>query len=86
MEKNYESLRLDVLQRLIDERGIPYKPSKKEKDTKATIIELLTLDDNGKYFWDLTYEKSDGGFIVGVGLNDHKRLQDLGKMLEKKRS
>lgn len=84
MEKEYESLRLDVLQRLIDERGIPYKPCRKEKDTKATIIDLLKLDDNGKYMWELTYEKSGGGFIVGVGLNDQKRLVEIGKMIEKK--
>lgn len=84
MNKDYENLRLDVLERLIDERGLSYKPSRKEKDTKTTIIELLKLDDSGKYEWELTYEKSDNGYVVGVGLNDHKHLVEIGKMIEKK--
>lgn len=83
-EFEYENLRLDVLQRLIDERGIPYKPSKKDKDTKDTIIGLLKLDDDGKFTRELTYERSGGGFIVGVDLNDHKHLVEIGKMIEKK--
>ena len=84
MEKEYDNLRLDVLQRIIDERGIPYKISKKDKDTKANIIELLNIDDNGKYMWNLTHERSGGGYIVGVGINDQKRLIEIGKMVEKK--
>jgi len=47
-ENEYEKLRLDVLQKLIELRSIPYKIYKKENDTKNGIVELLKKDDEGK--------------------------------------
>lgn len=83
-EVDYETLRLDVLQRLIDERCIPYKISKKDRETKKTIIDLLKLDDEGKFFFDTTYEKFEGGFIVGIDLRNKKQMSEINKLIEKK--
>ena len=50
-EIEYEKLRLDVLQKLIEERGIECKSNKTE------IIKYLIMDDDGKYIRETTYEK-----------------------------
>jgi cytoplasmic iron level regulating protein YaaA (DUF328/UPF0246 family) len=86
MEKEieYETLRLDVLQKLIDLRSLPYKIYKKEKDTKNAIIELLKQDDAGKYLWETTYEKSEGGFIVGIDIKNQKQILEITKLIDKK--
>lgn len=83
-EIDYETLRLDVLERLINLRTIPYKIYKKDKDTKSAIIELLKQDDAGKYLWETTYEKSDGGFIVGIDIKNQKQILEITKLIEKK--
>jgi hypothetical protein len=83
-EVEYESLRLDVLQKIIDLRSIPYKIYKKEKDTKNSIIELLKLDDNGKYIRETTNEKSGDGFIIGIDHRNQRHLQEIGKLIDKK--
>ena len=46
-EINYDILRLDVLIKLIDDRGISCKNKKDE------IIKYLKMDDEGKYIKDL---------------------------------
>lgn len=86
MEKEieYETLRLDVLQKLIELRSLPYKIYKKEKDTKNNIIEILKLDDDGKYIFDTIYEKSDDGFIVGIDIRNQKHIQEISKLIERK--
>lgn len=81
---DYENLRLDVLIKLIDLRSIPYKKYKKDNDTKKHIIELLKLDDVGKYIWETTYEKSEKGFIIGVDIRNEKHIKELSKLIEKK--
>jgi len=83
-ETEYETLRLDVLQKLIDLRSIPYKIYKKEKNTKTAIIELLKQDDNGKYIWETTYEKSENGFIVGIDIKNQKQILEITKLIDKK--
>jgi hypothetical protein len=80
----YENLRIDILEKLIDERNIDYKKSRKDADTKKTIIDLLKIDDEGKYIRETTYEKSEGGYVVGIDLNNHKHLVEIGKLVEKK--
>lgn len=86
MEKEieYETLRLDVLQKLIDLRSLPYKVYKKEKDTKNGIIEMLKLDDAGKYIFETTYERSGGGYIVGIDVRNQKHIHEMSKLIEKK--
>ena len=74
----YEKLRLDVLQKLIDERGITCKPKKDE------MIKYLKLDDEGKYIRETTYERNAGGYIVGIDIKNHKQLVEVGKLIEKK--
>jgi cytoplasmic iron level regulating protein YaaA (DUF328/UPF0246 family) len=83
-EVDYESLRLDVLQKIIDLRSIPYKIYKKEKDTKKSIIDLLKKDDDGKYIWETTYEKYDRGFIIGIDVINQKHIHEIHKLIEKK--
>lgn len=77
-EINYETLRLDVLIKLIDERGIPCKNKKDE------IIKYLKMDDEGKYIRETTYEKSGNRLLVGIDLKNHSHLVQMGKLVEKK--
>ena len=77
-EINYEILRLDVLTKLIDERGISCK------NKKDVMIEYLKMDDEGKYIRETTYEKEGGRFMVGIDLKNHSQLIQMGKLVEKK--
>jgi len=77
-EIDYNKLRLDVLTKLIDERGISCKPKKDE------IIKYLKLDDEGKYIRETTYEKQGGRFLVGIYLKNQSHLLQMGKLVEKK--
>lgn len=78
MEKEYESLRLDVIRRLIDERGIECK------DKRDEMITYLKLYDEGKYVRETTYKKDGDGFIVGIDMANRKHLQEIAKLIEKK--
>ena len=78
VEINYENLRLDVLTKLIDERGITCK------NKKDIIIEHLKMDDEGKYIHETTYEKYEGRFLVGIDLKNSSHLIQMGKLVEKK--
>jgi hypothetical protein len=75
---DYEKLRLDVLIKLIDERGITCKNKKEE------IIKYLKMDDEGKYIRETTYEKDGNRFLVGIDLRNHEHLVQMGKLVEKK--
>jgi hypothetical protein len=80
-EVDYNKLRLDVLEKMIHSRGIECKLKKDE------MIKVLKLDDEGKYFppmKETTYEKSEGGFIVGVDLHNRSHLIQLGNLILKK--
>ena len=74
----YENLRLDVLTKLIDERGITCKIK------KEVIIEHLKMDDEGKYVRETTYEKWQGRLLVGIDLKNGPHLIQMGKLVEKK--
>ena len=74
----YESLRLDVLTKLIDERGITCKIK------KEVMIEHLKMDDEGKYVRETTYEKWQGRLLVGIDLKNGLHLIQMGKLVEKK--
>ena len=74
----YEKLRLDVLTKLIDERGITCK------NKKDVMIEYLKMDDEGKYLRETTYEKWEGRLLVGIDLKNGSHLIQMGKLVEKK--
>jgi len=74
----YENLRLDVLTKLIDERGITCK------NKKEVMIEYLKMDDEGKYVRETTYEKYEGRLLVGIDLKNGPHLIQMGKLVEKK--
>ena len=76
---DYEGLRLDVLTKLIDERGITCKNKKDE------MIKHLKLDDEGKYIRETTYEKYEGNkLLVGIDIRNREHLLQMGKLVEKK--
>jgi hypothetical protein len=80
-EVDYNKLRLDVLEKLIQSRGIDCKLNKTE------MIRTLKLDDEGKYqtpMVNTTYEKSESGFNVGIDIKNHSDLVQIGKLVEKK--
>jgi hypothetical protein len=74
----YENLRLDILTKLIDERGISCKNKKDE------MIKYLKLDDEGKYIRETTYMKDGNGFAVGIDIKNRDHLLQMSKLLEKK--
>jgi hypothetical protein len=74
----YENLRLDVLTKLIDERGISCK------NKKDVMIEHLKMDDEGKYIRETTYEKWEGRLLVGIDVKNQPHLIQMGKLVEKK--
>ena len=74
----YDKLRLDVLTKLIDERGISCK------NKKDDMINHLKMDDEGKYVRETTYEKCGGRLLVGIDLKNQTHLIQMGKLIEKK--
>ncbi len=80
-EKDYSKLRTDVLEKMIYQRGIECKMKKDE------MVKMLKLHDEGKYIEPMketSYDKSDGGFNVGIDIRNHEHLVQMGKMTEKK--
>ena len=78
---DYSKLRLDVLEKMIYQRGIDCKMKKDE------MIRVLKLYEEGKYvepMLETTYDKSEGGFVVGIDLRNHAQQVQIGKMVEKK--
>ena len=75
---DYEKLRLDVLSKLIDERGISCKNKKDE------MVKYLKMDDEGKYIRETTYEKWEGRLLVGIDLKNTPHLLQMGKLVEKR--
>jgi hypothetical protein len=74
----YDKLRLDVLTKLIVERGISCK------NKKDDMINHLKMDDQGKYVRETTYEKCGGRLLVGIDLKNQPHLIQMGKLIEKK--
>ena len=80
-EVDYSKLRLDVLEKLIYSRGIECKMKKDE------MVKMLKLDDEGKYqipIKETTYEKFEGGFIIGIDLYNRSHLIQMGNLMLKK--
>jgi hypothetical protein len=75
---DYNKLRLDILIKLVDERGISCKNKKDE------MIKYLIMDDEGKYIRETTYEKFGGRLLVGIDLKNQPHLIQMGKLIEKK--
>jgi hypothetical protein len=78
---DYSKLRLDVLEKLIQSRGIECKIKKDE------MVKILKLDDEGKYqvpMGNTIYEKSENGFNVGIDIKNQSDLVQIGKLVEKK--
>ena len=78
---DYSKLRLDVLEKMIYQRGIDCKLKKDE------MIRMLKLYDECKYvepMLETTYDKSEGGFTIGIDLKNHTQLVQMGKLVEKK--
>jgi hypothetical protein len=80
-EVDYSKLRLDVLEKLIYSRGIECKMKKDE------MVKMLKLDDEGKYttpMKETTYDKSEGGYIIGIDLTNKAHLVQIGNLILKK--
>jgi hypothetical protein len=80
-EVDYSKLRLDVLEKMIQSRGIDCKMKKDD------MIKMLKLDDEGKYeppMNNTIYEKSEGGYNVGIDIRNDGDLIQIGKFVEKK--
>ena len=75
---DYSKLRLDVLQNLVEERGITCKNKKEE------MVKYLIMDDENKYIRETTYEKHGTLFLVGIDLKNTPHLLQMGKLVEKK--
>lgn len=80
-EIDYNKLRTDVLEKMIYQRSIECKMKRDE------MVKMLKLYDSGKYvepMRETLYEKSDGGFNVGIDMKNQKDLVQVGKLMEKK--
>ena len=78
---DYSKLRLDVLEKMIYQRGIECKMKKDE------MVKMLKLYDEGKYVEPLSptvHEKCDGGFNVGIDIRNQSDMIQVGKLVEKK--
>jgi hypothetical protein len=77
-EIEYEKLRLDVIQKMIDERGIVCK------NKKDDMIKHLKLDDEDKYIRETTPERNAGGYIIGIDHRNKNHLSEIAKLIDKK--
>jgi len=80
-EIDYTKLRLDVLQKLIYQRGIECKMKKDE------MIKMLLLYDKGKYSEpqrETIYIKDGEGYNVGIDMRNREQLLQISKFIEKK--
>ena len=80
-EIDYNKLRLDVLEKMIYQRGIECKMKKDE------MIKMLKLYDEDKYVEPLKetiYQKEGDGYNVGIDLKNQNHLLQVSKFLEKK--
>jgi SMC interacting uncharacterized protein involved in chromosome segregation len=80
-EVNYNKLRLDVLQKMIQERGIECKMKKDE------MVKMLKLYDEGEYkepIKETQYQKDGNGFLVGIDIKNSNHILQAGKLIEKK--
>ena len=75
---NYDKLRPDVIERLINERGIV------RNNTRADAIRKLKLYDDDKYIVETTYEKHEKTkFLVGIDARNWRELSEMGVLVER---
>ena len=80
-EVDYSKLRLDVLEKMIYQRGIECKIKKDE------MIKMLKLFDEGKYIEptkETIYTKDGNGYVVGIDIKNKEHLSQVSKFIEKK--
>lgn len=78
---DYSKLRLDVLEKMIYQRGIECKMKKDE------MVKMLLLYDEGKYVEptkETIYQKDGNGFMVGIDLKNQNHLLQVSKLMEKR--
>ena len=80
-ETDYSKLRLDVLQKLVHQRGIECKMKKDE------MVKMLVLYDEGKYSEpqrETIYIKDGEGYNVGIDMKNKEHILQVSKIIEKK--
>ena len=77
-EIDYNKLRPDVIERLINERGIVCN------NTRTDAIRKLKLYDEDKYIVETTHEKHEKTkFLVGIDARNWQELSEMGKLVER---
>ena len=75
---NYSKLRLDIIEKLINQRGIECGI------TKTDMIRQLKLYDEGKYFVETTYEKYERTkYLVGIDINHPTLFTEISRLIQK---
>ena len=80
-EIDYSKLRIDVLQKLIIQRGIECKMK------KDVMVKMLVQYDEGKYeepMKETIYYKAVNGYEVGIDIRNQNHISQIGKLIEKK--
>ena len=80
-DTDYSKLRLDVLEKLIIQRGIDCKMKKNE------MGKMLIQYDEGNYIEPMKetiYNKNGDGFYVGIDIRNQNHILQISKMIEKK--
>ena len=80
-DTDYSKLRLDVLEKLIIQRGIDCKMKKNE------MVKMLIQYDEGNYIEPMKetiYNKNGDGFDVGIDIRNQNHILQISKMIEKK--
>lgn len=75
---DYDKLRLDVLETMVEQRDI------KCRRTKHEMIKYLKLDDDDKYIRETVFEKyGKDEYIIGIDINNNQDLTTISRMVEK---
>lgn len=75
---DYEKLRIDVLETIIEQRDIKCSKNKNE------MVKYLKLDDEEKYIRETIFEKyNKEEYLIGIDINNNKELIAISKFVEK---
>ena len=80
-DTDYSKLRLDVIEKLIIQRGIECKMKKNE------MVKMLIQYDEGNYvepMRETIYTKNDNGYDVGIDIRNQNHILQVSKLIEKK--
>ena len=80
-DTDYGKLRLDVIEKLIIQRGIECKMKKNE------MVKMLIQYDEGNYvepMRETIYIKNDNGYDVGIDIRNQNHILQVSKIIEKK--